>query len=689
MRHSSTGRAVITVADLFSDLDHPRSPVLVHLVETSGRLEPAGLLSTTADVTLHCAYVPQEWSIDREEPFRMSKFNRQVKPPPGKSVIKTVGDRGDVMTYEGAPAFTRTSKSELFQLAVVNMVGEDTFYERAKDRDDRYVGLVQSVALADPDWIVKFITWLRSSANMRSASLVAAAEVARAFQVKDAAPRVGGDAGLSTAPSAADRVGNDVGPVRGSVNAALQRADEPGELIGYWISKYGRRIPKGMKRGISDAVVRLYDEYSLLKYDTVTNAVRFGDVLELCHPDPGDGVKLDTTCPQPNKARFATPEAAPSLSVKGDVVLHTYLCACGWYHLTKKSQRYVQDAVTPVHGPRSALFKYAIDRRHNRDEYDLSLLPKVNANIQLRKLAVDQPGVLASDIALADAGITWEDALSLGGRKLDKAALWKGILPSMGYMATLRNLGNLDRAGISGRDEAAVIAKLTNPEQVKRSRQFPYRFMNAYLNVDSVRWYDALEKALNLSVANLPKLSGRTLVLVDTSASMNNSLSGRGKMTCVMAGALFGVALTVGGQNVDLYGFANGHRPFRHQVKQGASVLRETERFCKRIGEDGHGTEIAGSVRKTFNKHDRVVIITDLQTFGAGGYGNDRHLNAVVPADVPIYAFNTGGYAATPLDTREPNRHELGGLTDHTFKLIPLLERGEDAGWPWEIDTAV
>ena len=39
----------------------------------------------------------------------------------------------------------RDAESELFLLAATNMVGEDTFYERAADRDDRFVDLVRHV----------------------------------------------------------------------------------------------------------------------------------------------------------------------------------------------------------------------------------------------------------------------------------------------------------------------------------------------------------------------------------------------------------------------------------------------------------------------------------------------------------------------------------------------------------------
>lgn len=68
--------------------------------------------------------------------------------------------------------------------------------------------------------------------------------------------------------------------------SVLQRADEPGEALAYWTSTYGRAIPKPVKRGVADAVQRLYTERSLLKYDTGARGFRFGDVIDLVHPAP-------------------------------------------------------------------------------------------------------------------------------------------------------------------------------------------------------------------------------------------------------------------------------------------------------------------------------------------------------------------------------------------------------------------
>lgn len=84
------------------------------------------------------------------------------------------------VTHRGGWAYTRDAKSELVLLAVVNMVGEHTFYEPGGDRDERSARLVRTVAVEDGEWTAGFLGWLSGEARMRSASLVAAAEAVRA-----------------------------------------------------------------------------------------------------------------------------------------------------------------------------------------------------------------------------------------------------------------------------------------------------------------------------------------------------------------------------------------------------------------------------------------------------------------------------------------------------------------------------
>ncbi len=402
------------------------------------------------------------------------------------------------------------------------------------------------------------------------------------------------------------------------MDSVLQRADEPGEALAYWTARYGRAIPKPVKRGIADAVGRLYNERSLLKYDTAMHAYRFADVIDLVHPT-----------------------AAADKPWQGD------------------------------------LFKHALDRRHGRDTDVPAALTMLTVNGALRRAAADEPGVLLDPDALARAGMTWEDVLSLAGPRMDKARLWTALIPSLGYMATLRNLRNFDEAGVSDEVAGRVAAKLASPSEVARSRQFPYRFLAAYEQAPSLRWGQALDRALQLSLANLPALPGRSLILVDTSASMSSGgFPKRSTMSPVKAAALFGVALAARGENVDLHGFANG--VFRHEVRNGASVIREVDRFIARVGEVGHGTQIADSVRATLRGHDRVFVISDMQTFAPLPHTGD--VTEVVPRGTPLYGFNLGGHRRTAFDPPNPRRSRTNGGTKPANQPPFVLDRQQPGG---------
>jgi len=256
------------------------------------------------------------------------------------------------------------------------------------------------------------------------------------------------------------------------------------------------------------------------------------------------------------------------------------------------------------------------------------------------------------------------------------AAAWSAVIPSMGYMAALRNLRNFDEAGVPDEVADTVARRLANPVQVARSRQFPYRFLSAYRAAPSLRWGHALEKALAAATANIPVLPGRTLVLVDTSGSMQGPVSGNSRVRHVDVGALIGVALAFRGCAVDLIGFADG--TFRHRVTRRGSMLRDIDSFTARIGEVGHGTRLTDALHATYSGHDRVIVVSDMQTFPSGR----GTVGGAVPARVPLFGINTTGYAPAAINTATPNRYEVGGFSDKAFTMFALLSSGR-TGWPF------
>jgi hypothetical protein len=296
----------------------------------------------------------------------------------------------------------------------------------------------------------------------------------------------------------------------------------------------------------------------------------------------------------------------------------------------------------------------------------LELRRKVNAG------EVTRDQLLADPELMKRAGMTWESLSGLG--QMDAKA-WEAVIPQMGYMALLRNLRNFEQAGISAKARAYVTSYLSDPEKVAKSRQLPFRFWSAYKNTSGLSFASSIETALDLSLQNLPAFPGKTLVLTDTSASMSSmGWSAKGTVTPVQAAAMFGCALALKGEDVDLHMFASTHEKFK--VQKGGSVLREMDRFVGRVGRVGHGTDISGALR-AYKDHARVVLITDMQT---QSYVSRAHSG--IPTSVPIYGFNLGGYNSTVIG--EQNTYEFGGLTDHTFKMIPLLEARQKNTWPWE-----
>jgi hypothetical protein len=528
----------------------------------------------------------------------MTKFSGTKRRPLRTNVtapIKTLRRRA--LTHEGGRAFVRDAQSELFLLAATNMVGEDTFYERAADRDARFVDLVHGVAATNPAFIagadpegakIGLAQYLRQNLLMRSAAVVMAAEYVAA----------GGPGGRSV------------------IARALQRADEPAELIGYWMANHGRNLPMPVKRGVADAQRRLYTERAALRYDGLSRQLRMADVIELTHPNPA-----------------------------GD--------------------------------RQSALFRYLLDRRHHDDAVaDPEKLPVLSAAAVLEAVPADERRSVLRErgpAALADAGFSWERLSGWLPGGMDAEA-WQAVIPSMGVMALVRNLRNFDQAQIGEASIDAVITKITAPDEVAKARLFPYQVWAAYKNAPSDNWKRALGRTLDLTVANVPALDG-TLVVIDTSGSMQTSLSRRSTMSRVEVAAVMAMATAKRAIGVDvvIYGQDNA---LVHGL-EGASVLAGVDKVVRSVGSVGHSTYGHTAIARWYDprRHRRAVIFTDDQQHDAGRVNLD-HVAL-------IYTFNLAGYRPSALPAGEKGRYTLGGFTDATFTAMAVLEAGQNAEWPF------
>lgn len=575
----------------------------------------------------------------------MTKYNTRTATPAQRAPT-TGATVPDTTTGEGAPAYTRDTLTELYLLAVAYM-GTGTFYETEHGRADRFRTLAAEAALTDPDWMGRFIPWLRGTAYMRTASLEAAVEAAYAMT------RAGVPGG------------------RDAVCSALQRADEPAEALAYARHRFGRTLPRAIANGIADAARRLYTEFGALKYDSGERPYRFGDVIRALHPRPTD--ESEDGGVQAALFRYLS-RTRTNRTMSIPLVLGM-----------TRANRAARMAMLKRGG--AALAEYEPDQlvalmeRAGMTWEDLAslagetdiepvqawstVIPFMGYMAMLKNLRrfdeLDIPQHLVEKVAARLA-----DPDEIARAKVLPLRFWSAHRA----VQTLR-WGPALEAGLNG--------------ALTHIRALAGRTLVLVDRSDSMN-YDSLERSRDRH------RSGRTKTEDDWVRPPAK------ETTLGDAAALFGSAIAKRAQNADLYWFDT--QTVRVPFHRSDSILMMMRRFG-----GGGGTRIDTALATAYDGHDRVIIITDEQarngrsgpiyTPGAdwadaltrgerASYdvmGRLQH-ERIVPARVPVYVWNLAGYPAGYLP-HGGNRFVFGGLSDASFSMINQIEHRGTAAWPF------
>jgi hypothetical protein len=192
---------------------------------------------------------------------------------------------------------------------------------------------------------------------------------------------------------------------------------------------------------------------------------------------------------------------------------------------------------------------------------------------------------------------TWEVALSGGA---DKRESFERLLADrkLGYLALLRNLRNMDQAGV---DE--VLVKDAILARRGAERVLPFRYVAAARAAP--RFEPWLDQALAEAVLEGPVFDGRTIILVDVSPSMAVRLSAKSDLTRMDAAAT--LASVVPG-DVRVFSFSNEvvEVPPRRGMAGVDAVIRS---------QPSNGTLLGKAVTHVNAlPHERLIVVTDEQS---------------------------------------------------------------------------
>lgn len=208
---------------------------------------------------------------------------------------------------------------------------------------------------------------------------------------------------------------------------------------------------------------------------------------------------------------------------------------------------------------------------------------------------------------------TWEVLLSTGK---DKKESWTKLISEgkIGGLAMLRNIANMRRANV---DKKVINEGL---EKLKSSMLMPLDFLKAFrMNPEFGR---QIEDAMINSYANLPKLKGKTLFIVDVSGSMGARMSEKSDFTrydaaCAMAMLAanqcedYEIVCTAGND----YTHTGAHRPVPYPQK-GFGIFEQIREANRNIGYGGIFTrQCLEWCNNKFKgqKFDRIIVFSDSQ----------------------------------------------------------------------------
>lgn len=318
---------------------------------------------------------------------------------------------------------------------------------------------------------------------------------------------------------------------------------------------------------------------------------------------------------------------------------------------------------------------------------------------------------------------TWEVKSS---KKGNTPKMWESLILAnkLPYMATLRNLRNLLTCGGKGVSDTVldkVIAYIRNPNAVRKSKQFPFRFFTAYMTLSGERqpsrnmmvtWdrggeqferidhprtgevLDALEEAIAISYENIPHMKGTTVLAADVSGSMQSPVSEKSILERFDIGILLASATNkyTDKAYTGMFGDTFKVVPL---VKKSAGIITSCLEMHRREGEVGYSTN-GHKVIEYFLEHkipvDRFLIFTDCQLWDSDNVGGlfnyrvqdlskDSTINKkwqeykrTVNKNARMYLFNLADYGTVNFPSTDRSVTNINGWSD---KVLNFIEQNE------------
>jgi 60 kDa SS-A/Ro ribonucleoprotein len=273
---------------------------------------------------------------------------------------------------------------------------------------------------------------------------------------------------------------------------------------------------------------------------------------------------------------------------------------------------------------------------------------------------------------------------------------WTAIAANATWQTTRMNLNTFARHGVF-RDDATVkklAARLSDPDQVRRARVFPYQLLAAFMNTgkevpEELR--NALQDAMETAIGNVPDVAGKIVICPDVSGSMQSPVTGyrkgaSSKVRCIDVAALVAAAFLRKNRHARVL-------PFEVTVvdvplNPRDSVMTNAAALAKVGGGGTNCSAPLAMLNKEKSNADLVVFISDNESWA------DPKANRGTAMMAEWEKLKTRNPKAKLVcidivpntTTQAPDRRDIlniGGFSDNVFDLIAAFAAGADGTDHW------
>jgi len=322
----------------------------------------------------------------------------------------------------------------------------------------------------------------------------------------------------------------------------------------------------------------------------------------------------------------------------------------------------------------NTIFMYLTQPDKWLDTRSRALTPQLEAFEMLKKSPPDEyEGLIAS------GKLPYE--IVTGVIQPDKS-LWSSLMRQMPYMALMRHLNTLQKAGVlADQDNAAYVAtRMNDAENIHKAKILPFRLFTAYKMFNPQNHVEqavseSLVSAIDKSFVNLPDLEGVICIAPDVSGSMSGQLTDKGATRFIDVAGIFAAALLKKSKMSLVLPFESRVVPIKLSAQD--SMMTTANRLAA-IG--GGGTSLSAPIKQLIDDRTKVDIfigITDSAEWVGSGFVElwqqyKRHVSPKAKA----FLIQLAPYRHAVAPQNEPDVYYIYGWSDSILKFIALTANG-------------